>query len=97
MPFIDVFALYKIDPTQQAQPEIFVSPHQTTSNRCKFKGQTDYNCCSSRNPCGKGLGDCDFDRDCLRGLKCGTNNCWRQFPVQNGYNWDIQADCCYGE
>ena len=43
------------------------------------------------------MGDCDFDSDCFGGLKCGTNNCWTQFRVQNGYNWDIQADCCYGK
>ena len=63
---------------------------------CGGGGQTDYNCCKQQHPCGVGMGDCDFDSDCLGGLKCGTNNCWTQFRVQNGYNWDIQADCCYG-
>ena len=43
------------------------------------------------------MGDCDFDHDCLGGFKCGTNNCWTEFRVKSGYNWDVQADCCYGK
>ena len=78
-------------------PEPFVNPHQITSQRCKGKGFTDYNCCSFTHPCGVGMGDCDYNSDCLGGLQCGTNNCWTDYRVQNGYNWDVQADCCFGK
>ena len=70
------------------QPQILLSL------RCKKRdGTVDYNCCSYQNPCGKGEGDCDFDSDCYRGLKCGHDNCWSSFGVGS---WESKADCCYG-
>ena len=92
---INEFLFIKLAP-KKVRPEPFISPQLRAPN-CGGGGQTDYNCCKSNNPCSEGMGDCDFDSDCFGGLKCGTNNCWTQFRVQNGYNWDIQADCCYGK
>ena len=43
------------------------------------------------------MGDCDDDSHCMPGLKCGRDNCWSDFRIQNGFNWDFQADCCYGK
>ena len=57
---------------------------------------TDMNCCSPGRTCNVGEGDCDFDSDCHYGLKCGTDNCFYDFPTSQGYNWEIMADCCYG-
>ena len=34
---------------------------------------TDWNCCSSSNPCTVGQGDCDSDSDCQGSLICGHN------------------------
>ena len=92
---VNDFLFIKLAP-KKVRPEPFISPQLRAPN-CGGGGQTDYNCCKSNNPCSEGMGDCDFDSDCFGGLKCGTNNCWTQFRVQNGYNWDIQADCCYGK
>ena len=84
---------------KKVRPEPFIVPPnpQLRIPNCSSGGLTDYNCCKRNTPCAVGMGDCDFDSDCIKGLKCGTNNCWTQFRVQNGYNWDIQADCCYGK
>jgi hypothetical protein len=88
---LDIMSFVAPDVANPAQ----ISPQSqiTTSIRCNGAGHIDYNCCSSRNLCGKGMGDCDFNNDCFLGLKCGTNNCWRDFGVGN---WESQADCCYG-
>jgi len=55
-------------------------------------------CCTSRNKCGKGEGDCDRDTDCKDGLKCGVNNC-RLGQLTNirdsASSWDLTDDCCY--
>ena len=34
-------------------------------------------------------GDCDGDKDCMEGLKCGIDNC----PA--GLNFDASDDCCF--
>ena len=65
--------------------------------KCKGIPNTDYGCCTRDNRCGVGMGDCDDDSHCLPGLKCGQDNCWLDFRIQNGFNWDFQADCCYGK
>ena len=39
--------------------------------------------------CSESGGDCDFDDQCQKGLKCGTNNC----PASFGF--DAHTDCCY--
>ena len=55
------------------------------------------NCCWPGDVCGIGEGDCDFDVDCAAGLKCGSDNCYHDFrttDIRN--NWDVMADCCYG-
>ena len=51
-------------------------------------------CCKETNKCDVGEGDCDFDEDCLEGLKCGFNNCIspRGFLDEK---WDRYDDCCY--
>ena len=48
----------------------------------------DRDCCSTKEPCGIGEGDCDKDADCLGDLSCGDNNCI-------GTGFTKQADCCY--
>jgi len=45
-----------------------------------------WNSCKSTRKCGEGFGDCDYNWQCNRGLKCGTNNCGPDYP--KGY------DCC---
>ena len=70
--------------------------HFSDPQRCRGIPNTDYRCCSKDNRCGIGMGDCDDDTHCFPGLKCGTDNCWSDFRIQNGFNWDFQADCCYG-
>ena len=48
------------------------------------------NCCKETKSCDVGQGDCDDDSECLDGLKCGTNNCKRDFK------WGGRStDCCY--
>ena len=47
----------------------------------------DDTCCNEANKCDVGEGDCDFDEDCLEGLKCGSNNC-------QGPNFEWDDDCC---
>ena len=64
--------------------------------RCNSHPITDMNCCTGGRPCGIGQGDCDYDSDCQYGLKCGTDNCYYDFPTSYGFNWEIMADCCYG-
>merc|ERR1711915_842763 len=63
------------------------------SNRddsCYFGAITVGNwCCSTRNKCGIGGGDCDADNECETGLICGHNNC-REFNRKA----DEGADCC---
>ena len=39
--------------------------------------------------CSELEGDCDFDNQCQKGLRCGSNNC----PVSFGF--DMHTDCCY--
>ena len=53
-------------------------------------------CCSRDNPCSVGGGDCDSHSECKGSLRCGVNNCWRDFSG-NGANWDRTVDCCYGK
>ena len=48
---------------------------------------TDWEFCSSSNPCEEGIGDCDEDSDCQGDLKCGVNNC-----VGTLHHL---ADCCF--
>ena len=49
-------------------------------------------CCQTYNKCTVNEGDCDSDKDCLNGLKCGTNNC-KDFFGHGGF--DRFDDCCY--
>ena len=66
------------------------------NRHCNGHPITDMNCCSAERPCSIGEGDCDYDRDCQRGLKCGFDNCYVDFATPYGYNWEIMADCCFG-
>ena len=54
-------------------------------------------CCNEANKCDVGEGDCDFDEECLEGLKCGTNNCLSDFGWEEDWfsGWDQNDDCCY--
>ena len=60
---------------------------------CDGIPRTDWSCCSSRNQCNVGEGDCDRDGDCASGLICGANNCR---PGKTGSRWSSYADCCIG-
>ena len=71
-------------------------PQARIRRACKGHPLTDMNCCTRGRLCGIGEGDCDYDGDCRSGLKCGTDNCFYDFPTSYGYNWEIMADCCYG-
>merc|ERR1711971_1364188 len=53
-----------------------------------------YSCCTSANSCSFGKGDCDSSdhSTCSGDLRCGTDNCLRDF----GFG-DSGADCCYLE
>ena len=57
--------------------------------KCNPATWSKYNseCCSVKNPCGKGEGDCDKNTECIGNLVCGTNNCGTKFP-------NSKADCC---
>jgi len=52
--------------------------------------------CSPTNQCGKGVGDCETDKDCHEGLFCGKNNCKGEFGGRSpeGSLWDEKDDCC---
>ena len=45
--------------------------------------------CTTDNPCGENVGDCDFANECEDGLKCGVDNC----EVSLLFNSSV--DCCY--
>ena len=44
-------------------------------------------CCSEKFPCAENEGDCDNDKECKDGLRCGYNNCGNDWP-------HISFDCC---
>ena len=44
-------------------------------------------CCSKKNPCKEGQGDCDDNFECEGDLVCGRNNCGPHFLWHS-------ADCC---
>ena len=52
-------------------------------------GIEDYDCCTVEDPCGRGEGDCDKDRECKDDLICGKNNCRKHHPAAQH-----DADCC---
>ena len=84
-----------IELTADSLPE-FQTRIISRPRRCNSNPITDMNCCTGGRPCGIGQGDCDYDSDCQYGLKCGTDNCYYDFPTTYGFNWEIMADCCYG-
>ena len=53
-------------------------------------GSDDWACCSQKNKCGVGEGDCDLDRECQAGLMCGRDNCQDFHTLA-----DSAADCCF--
>ena len=65
------------------------------SGSCDGVPITNWGCCTSQKKCAVGGGDCDSDTQCSSGLKCGTNNCQKDFST-SGSNWDSTADCCEG-
>ena len=52
-------------------------------------------CCSNKNPCSKGKGDCDSDSDCKGNLICGIDNCHTEFPHDRSHR-NLYDDCCTG-
>ena len=59
------------------------------------RDSTTTSCCSSQNKCQIGMGDCNIDNDCEKGLMCGINNCMSEFSNQNN-SWNWYDDCCTG-
>merc|ERR1719328_750662 len=53
---------------------------------CDGVPTTDWSCCSSTRPCSLGQGDCNNDKECANGLKCGKDNCRKDFST-TGSNW----------
>ena len=51
---------------------------------------SDYDCCTSSNPCGLNEGDCDNDSECNGNLICGTDNCQ---SLDSGWAAS-DFDCC---
>ena len=43
-------------------------------------------CCTTRDPCGEGEGDCDQDEECIGNLVCALESCGSRFGKK--------ADCC---
>ena len=66
-----------------------------SATKCDGIPPSESDCCSSLNLCGVGKGDCDTDSDCKDNLKCGINNCQKDFSV-NGSDWNWYDDCCLG-
>ena len=59
--------------------------------KCNPKTWTSNNvadCCTKKEPCWLGEGDCDDDDHCVDDLLCGTDNC----DVRLGFL--KEADCC---
>ena len=66
------------------------TPPTASGRVCDASDPRKGNCCTVTKSCDVGQGDCDFDSECLDGLKCGSNNCLRDFK------WGALAtDCCY--
>ena len=53
------------------------------------------NCCRKNGTCNAGEGMCLRDRDCAEGLRCGLQNCKRDFST-TASNWEHWMNCCYG-
>ena len=83
-------------PTTTPPAPTTTAPTTPAPARCSGVPNTDWSCCTRRNPCDVGGGDCDRDSDCAQGLKCGTDNCRGDFSSP-GSNWGMVADCCFGE
>ena len=68
------------------------SNSQTSCSRNPVIQGLSRNCCTDKNPCSEGEGDCDTDNHdtCLSGLMCGDSNCGDFSP--DNY---ARADCCY--
>lgn len=56
----------------------------------KYKGHSG---CTRGKPCDVGEGDCDTDRDCRKGLKCGQRNSLHEkFPGLTGMDKPVGVD-----
>jgi len=60
----------------------------STIKSCKT-GATDWSCCTPTKQCDVGEGDCDTNKDCKAGLKCGGDNCKPYNPLAS-----TGSDCC---
>ena len=63
------------------------------SKRCDGVPNVYPDCCTSSDPCGIGEGVCASDAECLGSLKCGHENCRRDFS-SSGSNWTSTDNCC---
>jgi len=78
------YSMEKVERTssKMAEYQTCYLPHiDASSLRCQG---SDDGCCTERNPCGLGDGDCDNDDQCAPGLYCANDNC----------AWGKNDDCC---
>ena len=89
--------LITISHTSSLTKLLFFPPTSTDlDQRCKGVPSTNWGCCSKARKCNLGGGDCDRDDDCAGNLKCGSDNCRKDFS-STGSNWSDSADCCFGK
>jgi len=79
-----------LPPTTSADPTVSFMPTTTPCDDANCASGC-YFCCTAKNKCSIGEGDCDHDDDCASGLVCGHNNCRSEFGWINGYG---EEDCC---
>jgi len=78
---------------KKAEPDARGCP---TEDSCVPACVGEDSCCNENNKCDVGEGDCDYDSDCLEGLKCGSNNCpGSRSWLWGSPDWDSSDDCCY--
>ena len=85
----EILTMHYYEWSENENPSLFkVSKFDTCSD-----GNGGVSCCTSANPCGDGKGDCDYDEECIDGLRCGQgngldDNC-------NSLLFPASYDCCY--
>lgn len=82
----DVRTLNKYYPTKSET----TPPAKPEARVCDANDRDRRSCCKDTKSCDVGQGDCDTHDECLDGLKCGRNNCLRDFK------WGgTSTDCCF--
>ena len=82
--------LTNISNVSYIQPLFELCCHTIAVHKCD-PGKGDKSCCTKRNQCKEGEGDCDADSQCKGNLVCGKNNCKKWNPAARA-----DFDCCEG-